>query len=85
MDKFELASQEECDQLEPYVDRVLVALGHPEALVTDESYVSDFLCFFDKIEAEEELKEARRKLGISFDIKDSVVDVASKLKDEEDD
>ncbi|MGE3978372.1 MAG: hypothetical protein AB7F94_12390 [Nitrospira sp.] len=30
------------DTLEPYVERVLTALGHPEALVTDLSTIGDF-------------------------------------------
>jgi len=31
------------DDLAPYVAQVLDALGHPEALVTDDSFISDFL------------------------------------------
>lgn len=41
----ELADQNAiCElSLAPYVDRVLKALGHPEALVTDKSTIGDFL------------------------------------------
>ena len=40
--KFESAPQEKVEHLQPYVDKVLLALGHPEALVTDESTIVDF-------------------------------------------
>ena len=38
-----IAEQDAIDQFEPQVLRLLAALGHPEALVTDLSQVSDFL------------------------------------------
>ncbi|MBX3169551.1 MAG: hypothetical protein KF760_19270 [Candidatus Eremiobacteraeota bacterium] len=41
--KFKLASQRERDALDEGVERVLIALGHEGALVTDESLVADFL------------------------------------------
>jgi len=41
--EIELAPTEARDALDEYVSRVLAALGHPEALATDESLVSDFL------------------------------------------
>ena len=81
MDKIELASQDEVSQLEPYIEKVLEALGHPEALVTDESWILDFLCIVDEKEAALELKEACEKLGFSFDKSDSIVDVAKRVKE----
>ena len=80
--KIELASQDEVDYLESYIDIVLEALGHPEALVTDESYISDFLCVCNKEEAEKELAEASSKLDLTFEKKDSVVSVARRLRNE---
>ncbi|MBX3196637.1 MAG: hypothetical protein KF850_10135 [Labilithrix sp.] len=41
--KVELASQRERDALDPWVARVLLAFGREDALVTDESMVSDLL------------------------------------------
>lgn len=38
----ELASTVLVDTLEPYVELVLNALNHPEALVTDQSTIGDF-------------------------------------------
>ena len=37
------APRDDVEALEPYIDRILEALGHPEAYVTDESWVSDFM------------------------------------------
>jgi hypothetical protein len=46
-DKFELADQNAAHDpsLAPYVDRILEAVEHPDALVTDESSIRDFLSF----------------------------------------
>lgn len=44
----ELAPTEARDALDEYVSRVLAALGHPEALVTDESHVYDFFSIFGR-------------------------------------
>jgi hypothetical protein len=46
-DKFELADQNAVHDLSlaPYVDRILEAMGHSDALVTDESKIGDFLEF----------------------------------------
>jgi hypothetical protein len=41
--EIEMAPQVAVDDLGPFVDKVCEAIGHPEALVTDESCVSDFL------------------------------------------
>jgi hypothetical protein len=41
--KYELVSQSELDALDEWVQLVLKAFGHEEALATDESLVSDFL------------------------------------------
>lgn len=41
--EIEIAPTEARDALDEYVERVLAALGHPGALATDESRVSDFL------------------------------------------
>ena len=80
--KIELAPQDEVELLEPYVDKILEALGHPEALVTDESDIGDFLCFCVEEEATKELKEASIKLGMSLNRKDTIVSIARRLKGE---
>lgn len=52
------ASTLNIERLQPYVDRVLEAVGHPEALVTDKSMIADF-----PIE-DDELPELSEKLGV---------------------
>lgn len=83
--KFELASTNTTDQLQHFVDRVLKSLGHQGALVTDESYISDFLTvnFFNdpKIELlkEKQLAKAKKKLKIDIDKNELVVKTAKRL------
>ena len=81
--KIELAPQDKVDDLQLYVDQVLKALGHSEALVTDESYISDFLPFIGSMgrkEAFEKFSKKMKKLGIEVKFEDSVIEVAERLK-----
>jgi len=83
--KFELASQDKVNDLEKYVGKVLEALGHPEALVTDESRVFDFTHFImDEQEYEkdknEQLLKAFKELGIEIDEDDYIYRIADKLR-----
>ena len=61
-------------QLRPYIDQLLEILGHPEALVTDESRISDFVDI--------ELKEINKTVKLPFPIEknDTLVAVALLLK-----
>lgn len=74
--KIKLASQERIESLEPYVDKVLDALGFEGALVTDLSIVGDF-----PFDTDDELSDARAALGIEFGVKDRIYKVAEKLKE----
>lgn len=76
--KIELASQCKIDQLLEYVDIVLEALGHPEALVTDESEIWDF--HPSKNGQAEWLKEISEKLGIDVTIRDYIWEVAEHVR-----
>jgi hypothetical protein len=79
--KFEHAPQDRVDALEPYIEKVLEALGHPEAFVTDESHISDFKDHFaPKEEQETWLPNLSEKLGLSIGLRDPIVDVALQLK-----
>jgi len=78
--KIELAKQDKINELDYWVQVVLKALGHSEALVTDESMVGDFLDIFDKKESKKELKKAIKKLKIDMDSHDYIYEVAKKLK-----
>jgi hypothetical protein len=55
------------------VQRVLDALGFPEALVTDESLVGDFTVTATSA------KRASERLGVEVSESDYVVDVAERL------
>jgi hypothetical protein len=70
----EFASQDAVLALWPHVDRVLQALGHPEAWMSDESQVADFAL------TEEALAQARMALGISVDPEDHLYALAYRLK-----
>jgi hypothetical protein len=74
--RIELASTVLVDTLESYVEVVLNALDHPEALVTDLSTVGDF-----GLDAEERCA-ASAKLGVALSDDDYIYEVARRLRDQ---
>ena len=80
---FELASQEKVIQYSDFVNIILENLGHPEALVTDESKISDFLNIFDKDNRGKEFEEFLKKMEswvINVNKNDYICYVAEKMK-----
>lgn len=80
--KIGFAPQDKVETLYPYVDQVMKALGHPEALVTDWSSVADFFRGTpdNLTEADERLLEnLRETLGITVEAKSLIVDIAAQL------
>ena len=75
-----LADQDKVVEMGEYVQKVLVALGHPEALVTDESYVTDFLDIFDADLREKQLKKLEKKLKMKITKNDHVWEIAERIK-----
>lgn len=73
--RIELASTVLVDALESYVELVLNALGHPEALVTDLSTVGDFA-----LEADERSAVSDR-LGVALSDDEYVYEIARRLRD----
>ena len=73
--RIELASTVLVDRLESYVEVVLSALGHPEALVTDLSTIGDFGL------EDEERSAASDRLGVALSEEDSVYEIARCLRD----
>lgn len=65
----------------PQVKRALNALGHPEAMVTDESRVSDFADFGGGggVTPRGLARAAKSRLGVRVRAQDRVVDVAQRL------
>jgi len=80
--KFESAAQDNVGKLQPYVDRILEALGHPEAFVTDESIVGDFInVFSSKEERYVVVAQLSSKLGLVIETKDYIYKIAERLRD----
>ena len=63
--------------LRQWVQKVLDAVGHPEAFITNESTLSDFWSRSERAAAAEEVG---KKLGMRVDPGEYVIDVASKLR-----
>ena len=81
---FELANTDKTDSIESYIDKVVRALGHKDALVTDESYITDFLdVFTPSNEKVKMLKKLSKKLKVEISINDYVWQVAERLRDNE--
>ncbi len=75
--KIELAENDKIELLRKYVDKVLEALGHPEALVTNESQVWNFTS------DNNELKQLSKKLKFSVDENDYIWQLAERCKTRE--
>lgn len=71
----EIASTVLVDTLESYVELVLKALGHPEALVTDLSTIGDFGL------NENECAAASAALGVTLSDDDYIYEIAQRLRD----
>lgn len=76
-EKVVMASMEGVNKSGSYVDRVLEALGHPEAIVTDLSSVNDFM------PDDNEIQDAIDKLGIVIGHDDTIVEIAKRLEQED--
>lgn len=50
--------------MEPYVEQVLAAVGHPEAFVTDESTLGDFMSACDAEEKHQWLQRVAKLLDL---------------------
>lgn len=73
--RIELASTVLVDKLKSYVELVLNALDHPEALVTDLSTVSDVGL------DEDERYAASAELGVTVSDDDYIYEIAQRLRD----
>lgn len=68
--KFEFTSTYYTEEYMAEIDQILEILGHPEALVTDESTISDFA------PSEEIIKELNKKIGQTVKKSDLLIYVA---------
>ena len=90
--KIEFASQDRIKYLDAYVEQVLDALGHPEAFVSDESTISDFIdldkywTYSEDDDAHhlnamgaQRLAEISQELGVEINCHDYIWEIAKKL------
>jgi hypothetical protein len=76
-DRYELAPTVRVRQYRAEIARILDALGHPEALVTDESRLSDFPIREDD---EVSLIDLASDLGIRVRPQDRLIDIARRMR-----
>ena len=80
--KIELATQDKIKKMGKFITRILKAFGHSEALVTDESTVSDFLDIFDKEERVKQIKKAKKTIKVDIFPEDYIWELAERIKKE---
>jgi len=79
--KVEMAPSDMVGSLYLYVDKILEAVGHPEAMVTDESLISDFMDMnLSKKDMDKWYEDISRKLKIKINPRDSIISIANNLK-----
>lgn len=81
IEKIELASQDNVNAREKYIDKVLDVLGFPESLVTDESIVADF-CEFCSCDENKE-KELSAKFDMRIRAGTLIYEIADKMEHRE--
>jgi len=83
IDKIELVITDQTEELRPYINKILEALGHEEGLVTDESVLRDFMdVFWSETEVEIKTDSLRDELEVEIhDEYDTLVDVAERMRD----
>jgi len=72
--RIELASTVLVETLESYIEGILTAFGHPEALVTDLSTIGDFGL------EDDERSAASSRLGVTLSDADYIYEVAQRLR-----
>lgn len=78
--KIVCAPQDKVSDLEYWVNRILEVVGHPEALVTDESSLWDFFPFNEEAD-ENKVRAIQNKLGVNVSLSDYLVDIAQRMRD----
>lgn len=78
--KVEFAPRDLIASLSGEVRQVVQALGHPEAFVTNDSTVGDFLCSVSEDTATAELRRATVALGFPLGEDDLIWQVAARLR-----
>lgn len=80
--RIEHAERDKVEDLDKYVQKVLEAIGHPEAFVTDESMIWDFVPHLrPSSEMQAFLDELSDKLGFEVKHQDYIWDLAKRMMD----
>jgi hypothetical protein len=81
--KVEIAEQDRVDVLDDEVNAILGILDMDGSLVTDESYLRDFMCIFSEPEEIEcHLNNLQDEFGVEIESEyEKVVDVAQRIRD----
>jgi len=74
--KFELAETNDISSYKKQINMILKLLGHPEALVTDESIVWDFTAFLSKSRKEVMLKYLSKFAKFEVSEHTKLIDIA---------
>lgn len=77
----ELASQDEINKCPEELELLLCELEHSEALVTDESALTDFWTFMKRAELIKKAKALQKKLGVKVNYKDYLIEVVKRMKE----
>jgi len=80
MAKIRFNSQEKTGELDSFVNRILDAIGYPDAYISDETTLYDFGCFSDLTE-HQLIKKIRGRFDITVKIKDAIHAIAQKIKE----
>jgi hypothetical protein len=79
--KITFSEDEKIQQLQECVDWVLEALGHPEALVTDQSMINDFADYYLSVDEKDKwAEEVGKKLSLEVKRNDYVWEVAERYR-----
>lgn len=80
--KFECAPRlsTESPELRPFMEKVLKALGHPDAFVTDESTVWEFVFSYEGKAKSAKLRRISKALGFKIKGGEYLIDLAERLR-----
>jgi hypothetical protein len=80
--KFELPNNINIQNYKKQVDKILHMMGHPEALVTDESIIWDFVPnTLSKRGGKQWLSHIEKSFGLPVELNDYIWEVAKKIHD----
>jgi hypothetical protein len=77
-DELRFAATSDVERLQPWVDRIIAAVGLGWAFISDESTMGDFFLFGG--DAEQRMRAVAGELGTPFAPADRVIEVADRMR-----